>query len=60
MAECFVGSSRRDLLDHVIVRNKRHLKRLLTEYVRYYYDDRAHLGLEKQTPASREAAKIRL
>jgi hypothetical protein len=39
VAERFVGSSRRDLLDHVIVLNERHLKRLLTECVRYYYDD---------------------
>jgi hypothetical protein len=52
-AERFVGSCRRDLLDHVIVLNERHLKRLMTEYVRYYHDDRTHLGLAKQTPANR-------
>jgi putative transposase len=55
VAERFVGSCRRDLLDHVIVLNERHLKRLMTEYVRYYHDDRTHLGLEKQTPADRIA-----
>jgi len=26
-------------------------------YVCYYHDDRTHLGLDKQTPAGREAAK---
>ncbi len=57
VAERFVGSCRRDLLDHVIVLNERHLKRLMTEYVRYYHDDRTHLGLVKQTPACREVAK---
>lgn len=57
VAERWVGSCRRDLLDHVIVRNERHLKRLLTEYVRYYHDDRTHLGLGKQTPGSRITAK---
>jgi transposase InsO family protein len=57
VAERFVGSCRRDLLDHVIVLNERHLKRLMTEYVRYYHDDRTHLGLAKQTPADRTAAK---
>jgi hypothetical protein len=41
------------LLDHVIVLNERHLKRLMTEYIRYYHDDRTHLGLQKQTPAGR-------
>jgi putative transposase len=56
VAERFVGNCRRDLLDHVIVLNERHLKRLMTEYVRYYHDDRTHLGLGKQTPAKRNAA----
>lgn len=56
IAERFVGSCRRDLLDHVIVLNERHLKRLMNEYVRYYHDDRIHLGLGKQTPAGRNAA----
>jgi transposase InsO family protein len=53
VAERFVGSCRRDLLDHVIVLNERHLKRLMAEYVRYYHDDRTHLGLAKETPAGR-------
>ncbi len=57
LAERFVGSCRRDLLDHVIVLNERNLKRLMTEYVCYYHDDRTHLGLDKQTPAAREAAQ---
>ena len=56
VAERFVGSSHRDLLDHVIVLNKRHLKRLMNEYVRYYHDDRTHLGLDKETPARRKVA----
>jgi transposase InsO family protein len=54
VAERFVGNCRRDLLDHVIALNEWHLKRLMTEYVRYYHDDRTHLGLKKQTPAGRE------
>jgi transposase InsO family protein len=57
VAERFVGSCRRDLLDHVIVLNERHLKRLMVEYVRYYHDDRTHLALAKETPAGRIAAR---
>jgi transposase InsO family protein len=53
IAERWVGSCRRDLLDHVIPRNERHLRRLLSEYVRYYQGDRTHLGLGKDTPAGR-------
>jgi transposase InsO family protein len=55
VAERWVGNCRRDLLDHVIVPNERHLKRLMSEYVRYYHDDRTHLSLEKNTPAGRGA-----
>ena len=53
IAERWVESCRRDLLDHVIGFNERHLKRLLSEYVRYYHEDRTHLGLRKETPAGR-------
>ena len=53
VAERWVESCRRDLLDHVIVLNERHLKRLLSEYVRYYHEDRTHLGLDKETPGGR-------
>jgi hypothetical protein len=37
----------------VIVMNQRHLKRPIAEYVRYYHEDRTHLGLAKDTPADR-------
>jgi hypothetical protein len=30
-----------------------HLKRLLSEYIRYYHEDRTHLGLGKGTPSGR-------
>jgi putative transposase len=56
VAERWVGSCRRDLLDHVIPFNEPHLKRLLTEYVRYYHLDRTHLGLGKKTPHPRPTA----
>lgn len=57
VAERWVGSCRRDLLDHVVPINERHLKRLLSEYVLYYHDDRTHLGLEKDTPKPRARAE---
>jgi putative transposase len=56
VAERWVGSCRRDLLDHVIALNERHLKRLMSEYVSYYHEDRAHLGLAQDTPAGRPIA----
>jgi putative transposase len=53
VAERWAGSCRRDLTDHVIALDERHLKRLLSEYMRYYHDDRTHLGLGKETPGGR-------
>ena len=54
-AERWVQTVRRDLLEHVIVLNERHLHRLLSEFVAYYHDDRTHLALGKSTPTMRTA-----
>lgn len=59
VAERWVGSCRRDLLDHIIALNERHLKRLLADYIRYYHNDRTHLGLRKQTPGGRVRSAAR-
>jgi hypothetical protein len=53
VAERWVESCRRELLDRIIVLNECHLKRSLSEYVRYYQEDRTHLGLGKGTPNHR-------
>jgi transposase InsO family protein len=44
-AERVVGSVRRELLDHVIVLNEDHLRRLLREYVDYYNAERVHTSI---------------
>ena len=54
VAERWVGSCRRELLDQAIPLNERHLKRLLSNYLSYYHDDRTHLGLSKGTPGHRD------
>jgi len=51
--ERLIGSIRRDCLDHVIVLNERHLRRLLSSYLRYYHGVRTHLALEKDAPDRR-------
>jgi transposase InsO family protein len=50
--ERWVGSARRELLDHVIVLNAQHLQRLLREYVDYYNADRVHTQL-RDSPMGR-------
>ena len=53
VAERFVGTVRRELLDHAIVLDDRHLRRLLGEYLAYYHEDRTHLGIAKDAPLAR-------
>jgi transposase InsO family protein len=54
-AEHWVGSGRRELLEHVIVLGEQHLRRLLREYLAYYHQDRSHLALATDTPDGRAA-----
>src|SRR5205085_10204372 len=53
MAERWVGSCRREILDHIIPLNEQHLRRLIHDYVNYHHDDRIHDSLEKDTPNQR-------
>jgi putative transposase len=53
VAERWIGSCRRELLDHVIVLNDVHLRRLIRNYISYYHADRVHDSLEKDTPGMR-------
>ncbi len=52
IAERWVGSARREMLDHVIVMNENHLRQLLREYVDYYNADRVHTQL-RDSPIGR-------
>ena len=52
-AERVTGTLRRELLDHVIVINERHLKRLLSSYVGYYHPWRLHRSLAQDAPDGR-------
>lgn len=54
IAERFVLNARTDLLNHVIVFNEDHLRRLMGEYVGYYNGDRCHLSLDRNSPSGRK------
>jgi putative transposase len=57
IAERWVGSCRRELLDQVIPLNEQHLGRLVRDYVGYYQEDRIHDALDKDTPNLRSVEK---
>jgi len=56
--ERVIGSIRRECLDHVIVRNERHLRHILNLYMAYYNHSRTHLSLNKDSPISRPVSPI--
>ena len=51
--ERVIGSICRECLEHVIVQNERHLKRILRDYFNYYHISRTHLSLDKNPPEPR-------
>ncbi len=53
-AERVIGSIRREVLDHVIVLDEAHARRLLRTYRVYYNETRTHLSLSKDAPDGRE------
>jgi putative transposase len=56
VAERWIGSCRRELLDYLIVLNEGHLRRLIRDYISYYHADRIHDSLEKDTPVMRSTS----
>jgi putative transposase len=53
-AERVIGSIRRECLDHVIIFNEKHLRKVLEEYVDYYNTARPHLSLDCNAPIPRD------
>jgi putative transposase len=51
--ERLIGTLRRECLDHIVVLNENHLRRLLRDYLTYYHRCRTHLSLEKDSPEPR-------
>ena len=51
--ERVIGSIRRECLDHLVIFNERHLRRVLSSYVDYYHRTRTHLSLAKDCPDPR-------
>jgi transposase InsO family protein len=50
VCERFQGSVRRECLDHIVVFNEQHLRRVIREYVAYYNQMRPHQGIGQSIP----------
>src|SRR5215207_1591338 len=56
--ERFIGSIRRECLDHMIVFGERHLRRILGAYAAYYNQSRTHRSLNKDAPFHRAIERL--
>jgi len=54
VAERWIGSIRRECLNHFIILNTLRLKRTLAAYFCYYHRSRPHSALDKQCPVERQ------
>jgi putative transposase len=56
--ERFIGSVRRECLDHIIILGERHLLEVLPEYVAYFNESRVHQGIGQLVPAGTSTAAL--
>ena len=56
ICERFLGSVRRECLDHFLILSERHLYRVLKEYRRYFNHARPHQGIGQKMPCSVSAS----
>jgi putative transposase len=55
-AERWIGTLRRECLDHILITGTRHLALVLREYVEHYNTHRPHRSLQQHPPAGRTAS----
>ena len=53
IAECWIGSARREWLDRALITSERHLRLVLGEYADHYNGHRPHRTLQQNPPAGR-------
>ena len=48
--ERFMGSLRRECMDHILIHDDNHLRRVVTEYTAYFNQERPRQGIEQRIP----------
>jgi len=57
-AERWVGTIRREALDHILIFGRRHLTHVMTEFVEHYNEVRPHQSLRQQAPNHTESRLV--
>ena len=50
ICERFMGSLRRECMDHILIHDDKHLRRVVTEYTAYFNQERPHQGIGQRIP----------
>ncbi len=58
VCERYLGSARRECLDHVLILSERHMLQVLQEHVAHFNRGRPHQGIGQRVPAGHVAATI--
>ena len=58
ICERFLGSVRRECLDHVLIFHEKQLHRVLRAYVKYFNEARPHQGIQQQVPAGKVSSVL--
>ena len=56
-SERVIGTIRHDALDHMIILNEDHLRRIMPSFLDYYHTSRTHMSLDRDSPESRGVQK---
>src|SRR5207248_3419291 len=57
VCERFLGSVRRECLDHLLILGETQLRRALRAYVTYFNEQRPHQGIAQRIPAPGQSAQ---
>lgn len=57
ICERFMGSIRRECLDHILIHDDEHLERAAKEYTAYFNQERPHQGIDQRVPDHYEVPK---
>jgi putative transposase len=57
-AERYIGTLRRECLDHLLIHGERHLRQILAEYARHYNEHRPHQSREQRPPSHEPGQRI--
>jgi putative transposase len=55
--ERFIGSLRRECLDHILILSEKQLRCLVNKYVQYFNGDRPHQGIDQRIPAEPDTSQ---